>query len=369
MRIAVFYDLPAGGASRTMEEVLKILNRHHEIIIFQDPKVFSWTKNNRFLRDFESIHFQSFKQRRLAKKIDNQKFDICFVSHDRHSQAPWILRFLKTPSVFLCQEPTRAYFEEFLHIDPKLPLLNKIYESINRKIRKQIEISNARFAERVVVNSRYSVESIFRAFGVNATPIHLGIDPKEYFPENISKKNQVVIVGNNEPQKDLPLAVDSVSIIDKKNRPTLVIASPRNSDMRDIVKQAKRKNVKLELLIGLDQSKLRKIYNQSKLTLALAHLEPFGLSVVESLACGTPVIAVNEGGFKETVIDKKTGILVERDPQIIADAISLVLIDKKILSQMGEMGKKDALLRFTWDNTVSKLEKEFYEAKNIRHHS
>lgn len=368
MKIAIFYDLPAGGASRTMEEVSKILSKRHKLTFFHDPKVFSFSKNNRLFQDLESIDFQRHKQQSLARKIDSQNFDICFVSHDRHSQAPWVLRFLKTPTVFLCQEPTRAYFEEFLHIDPQLPFHKRLYESLNRKIRKQIEITNAHFATRVVANSYYSVESIFRAFGISSTPIHLGVDRKEYHPENIVKKNQVVVVGNNEPQKDLPLAVNSVALIDKSIRPTLVIASPRNSDMHEIEKLAKKKQVKLNLLTGLDQNGLRKVYCQSKLTLALARLEPFGLSVIESMACGTPVIAVNEGGFKETVINNKTGLLVERDPQSIADAVTSLLTNTKMISMMGDRGAKYAVSTFTWDNTVKKLEKIFNETKNIRHH-
>lgn len=368
MKIAVFFDLPAGGASRTMEELLKILKTRHEVTVFHDPPLFPFFNKNRLVRDLESTCLQRFKQQKLAKKIDSQKFDLCFVSHDRHSQAPWILRFLKTPTVFLCQEPTRAYFEEFLKIDPNLPLPNKIYETINRKIRKQIEINNANCASRIVANSVYSVESIFRAFGVMSTPVHLGIDSQEYYPEKITKKNQVVVIGNNEPQKDLPLSVLSVALIDKKIRPHLAIVSPRNSSMQPIKTLAKRKKVKLILLTGLIQKDLRKVYSQSKLTLALAHLEPFGLSVIESMACGTPVVAVNEGGFKETVTNNKTGLLVERNPQQIANAISILLTTPNTLKEMGRRGVKNATNIFTWDNTVDKLEKIFYETKNIRHH-
>ncbi|HOX96027.1 MAG TPA: glycosyltransferase family 4 protein [Candidatus Woesebacteria bacterium] len=372
MRIAIFFDLPSGGASRTMEEIIRILGKHHDVSIYHDPKSFPQMPiTPRLFFDLESILFQRWKQKKLAKQIDAQKYDVVFVSHDRHSQSPMILRFLHTPSVFLCQEPTRAYYEEFLRIDPKLPLPNKIYEKLNRYFRKRIEITNANYASKIVANSRYSVESIFRAFGINATPIHLGIDPKEYFQEKTHKKNQVVVVGNNEPQKDLILAVCSVAHVAKKYRPTLIIASPRDSDMTKIIKTAKKLQVKLKIMVGLDQDSLRKIYNQSKLTLALAHLEPFGLSVIESLACGTPVVAVNEGGFKETVIDGKTGVLADRDSQQIAKIIESLILDKKYLFEMGKRGIRDVNKRFTWAITVEKLEKVFHETKtkNRRHHS
>jgi glycosyltransferase involved in cell wall biosynthesis len=346
-----------------MEEVQKLLNKKHKITLFSDPKNSKWTSRNRLFIDLESIILQRIKQRKLAKHIDSKNFDLCFVSHDRHSQAPWILRFLKTPTVFLCQEPTRALFEEFLKIDPSLPLPNRIYEKINRQVRKNIEIVSAKKATVTVANSYFSVESIFRSYGVNAIPVHLGVDPKEYFPKKIAKKNQLLVIGNNEPQKDLKLSIEAVSLVDKKIRPVLVIASPRKNSMKPIVNFAKKKGVDIKLLLSLSQKDLCTVYNQSRVTLALAHLEPFGLSVVESMACGTPVIAVCEGGFRETVTHKKTGLLTERNPQKIADSISMLLSNSELQSEMGKNGVEAVKKFFTWEKTVSKLEKIFYETK------
>jgi len=48
--------------------------------------------------------------------------------------------------------------------------------------------------------------------------------------------------------------------------------------------------------------------------------EPFGMVMVEALACGTPVIAFPEGAARELVVDGKTGFLVD-DERAMADAI------------------------------------------------
>jgi len=367
MKIAVYYDVPEGGASRTMEEELKILSQRHQIKIFHNTSAnFTFIKPTRFFQDLDSIVIQSFKQRQQAEEIDRGGFDIVYVSHDRHSQAPWILRYLKTPSVFLCQEPTRAYFEEFLKIDKNLPRLNRIYESINRYFRKKIEIYNACHATAIVSNSIYSTESIFRAYGLSSIPVYLGIDKQEYFPEQIVKKNQLLIVGNNEPQKNLSFAIEIVSKINRKIRPKLVVASPRSSEMSSLKKLAKRLKVKIEILVGLGQVELRRVYNEAKLTLAVAYLEPFGLSVIESLACGTPVLAVSEAGFRETVSQGKTGFLVERDSRKIAQTVEGLLLDKEKLRTMSKLGNWEVNRRFTWQKTVDKLEKILYE--NCNHH-
>jgi glycosyltransferase involved in cell wall biosynthesis len=54
---------------------------------------------------------------------------------------------------------------------------------------------------------------------------------------------------------------------------------------------------------------LVKLYKGAKGFLALSQDEDFGITPVESMLCGTPVIAFNGGGYKETVVDGKTGIL------------------------------------------------------------
>jgi glycosyltransferase involved in cell wall biosynthesis len=229
-------------------------------------------------------------------------------------------------------------------------------------IRRTIEVRNAGFANRIIANSIYSTESILRAYGLVSTPIYCGIDKLEFFPDSKLKKNQVLVIGNHEPQKALPFVIEVISRIDKNTRPNLVIVSPRDTDSTELRKIARKLKVELELRVGIPQAELRKIYSQSKITLALAYLEPFGLSVIESLACGVPVVAVKEGGFKETVIHEKTGLLIERNSTKIAEAVQTLLLDKKKLAAMGEAGVKVTTSDFSWDQTVKQFENIFYES-------
>lgn len=360
MKVAVYFGLPYGGAYRSTEEICKRLASNHQVSFFEN-KSSLYYKKNRLLSDLNSLVLERVKQKQLAKKIDSEDFDLVFVTHDEHLQAPWVLRYLKTKTVFLCQEPTRAFFEKFLDINPNLPLINRFYEKINRFFRKRTEIKNAQFATKIIANSNYSVESIFRAYGVTATPIYLGIDSKQFYPQRVKRQNQVLIVGNDEPQKGLRYAIDSLSLIPNKIRPILLIASPRSVISSDLVNYSKNKQVKIKNVSNLSPEKLCSIYNQSKITLATAFLEPFGLSVIESMACGTPVVAVCEGGFRETITNKKTGLLSKRDPQKIAEAISLLLSDKILYKKITHQGIIRASKYFSWDKTVNEFEKVLHE--------
>lgn len=79
------------------------------------------------------------------------------------------------------------------------------------------------------------------------------------------------------------------------------------------VEAAKKYHFPLKIVGGgsVSDEELTKLYSRAKAFLALSKDEDFGITPVEAMACGTPVIAFNGGGYKETVIDGKTGVLFD----------------------------------------------------------
>jgi glycosyltransferase involved in cell wall biosynthesis len=78
-------------------------------------------------------------------------------------------------------------------------------------------------------------------------------------------------------------------------------------------------------------------------------VQDFGITPVEVMACGTPVIALNGGGAKETVIDGKTGVLYDEDtPQSIIKGIEKfesIEFDTKILRKHAEKFSRARFLK------------------------
>jgi len=64
----------------------------------------------------------------------------------------------------------------------------------------------------------------------------------------------------------------------------------------------------IEVLGGVEEKDLPRLYTHAKATIQTGFKEDFGLVPVESMACGTPVICVDEGGFKETVHSPTLGV-------------------------------------------------------------
>ncbi|MBI4999490.1 hypothetical protein HZB97_01820, partial [Candidatus Gottesmanbacteria bacterium] len=148
MKIAVFYNLPEGGAKRTAEEQIKRLRKKHEVDVFKSvgspPRGWSRLKT-----DF----FKFWKLRKthqmLALKIDKGGYDVTLVHPCCFTQAPYLLRYLKTPKVYFCQEPLRICYEYNLHFKEKVGNLKKIYEELTRRLLKKIDFENTRSATSV----------------------------------------------------------------------------------------------------------------------------------------------------------------------------------------------------------------------------
>lgn len=93
------------------------------------------------------------------------------------------------------------------------------------------------------------------------------------------------------------------------------------SDVESRIKKQGEGNV--ELLGRVNEKRLYELYAKAKGFIALARDEDFGMTVVEAQAAGTPVIAFNGGGFKESVIDGVTGILIDdTDEKTLKSAIN-----------------------------------------------
>lgn len=78
------------------------------------------------------------------------------------------------------------------------------------------------------------------------------------------------------------------------------------------------------------------LYSSSDAFLFLSRYEGFGLTFMESMAAGTPVIGTPVGGFPDLVTDGKEGVLVERDPKDVAQAIDKLADDLSFVENMSE---------------------------------
>ena len=166
-----------------------------------------------------------------------------------------------------------------------------------------------------------------RMYGINSHVSYLGVDPEMFKPLDVTEENFILSVGTLTPEKGHGFLVDSLALMDPEIRPKLVVVSNSSYPPWKVYlkKHAAESGVDMEILSLISDDELAVLYNKAEVVVYSPYLEPFGLVPVESMACGTPVVAVKEGGVRETVIHNKTGLLIDRDEEIFAEAVAKLL--------------------------------------------
>lgn len=398
MRIAVYHDLPRGGAYYMVAEYAKRLSTQHEVMLFwicnptvaqHYPPITGVSATRRY--DFcltpppRSLHGSPWTpidllrldllNRRIARDIDASSPDVVLAFASRHTQAPLVLRHLRTPSVYFCTEPLRIEYEPDTHPLRKARLRHVVRTAITFPFRRLLRDTEHRIVSRqptICTHSIYTQSHIRKIYGKRADLCHYGIDTNIYRPQNVPPQNMVLSVGAIAWIKGHEDAIRAISQVPSHIRPSLVVAGQvgTRSEVHHLTKLAQSNAVELNLLVdSVSLQQLLELYSAARLLLCLPYREPFGLTPLESMACGTPVVAVNEGGLRETVLDGQTGYLAPRDYSEIARLISKVLTGTEQRHMLGSAGRSYVAATWTWQRAVDEITHYLMEAANKAPHA
>ncbi len=155
------------------------------------------------------------------------------------------------------------------------------------------------------------------------------------------------------PPKRVDIIIDAFLQMPEEN---LIFTYGKNDPMREeILKKVKwKKNI--QAIESPDDEDLIELIQWAITTIYIPIDEDFGMSPVESMACGTALIGANEGWLKETIIQNKTGKLIE-----IWDSKSWIANLKKVIQntpkESWEAMKNDCITR-AWDFSLDAFEKK-----------
>ena len=92
--------------------------------------------------------------------------------------------------------------------------------------------------------------------------------------------------------------------------------------------------------------------------------EHFGIAPIEAMSCGKPVVAFSKGGPKETILNEKTGYILEDNITLWEEKIINLLEDEERRKNMGIMARERVVNNFSWNIFTNKLEKCLKELSN-----
>jgi glycosyltransferase involved in cell wall biosynthesis len=106
----------------------------------------------------------------------------------------------------------------------------------------------------------------------------------------------------------------------------------------------------------IEPSELPFFYSACDVFVVPSVLEAFGLATVEATACGKPVIGTDVGGIPDTITDGLNGFLVKpRDPEVLAEKISVLLKDSGLRERMGKASREIADKRFNIEERTRRI--------------
>jgi len=241
-------------------------------------------------------------------------------------------------------------------------------------------------ADKIIAECPQDAEDLINLYNANPARMDIipcGFNPKELDPVNkrtaraklnIEPEAHVILsVGRIVPRKGVDNIITSLKYLKNKvsNLKLIIVGGdadeahgPSASEMKRLRNLASKHRVSdlIEFAGPKQPLELKYYYSAADIFISTPWYEPFGITPLESMACGTPVIGSDVGGIKYTVKDGETGFLVPpKKPLHLARKVAMLLNNKMLLHQMRYNSLKRVNSLFTWEQVAQDMKSAYFD--------
>ncbi len=233
-------------------------------------------------------------------------------------------------------------------------------------------------ATRIIAYSPHERDSMVRLYGADPGKILLipcGVDLQMFRPLDqhtvrdrlgLDGEKVLLFVGRIEPLKGLELLIHATAQMDT-SQPlrVLVVGGGLEHDseverMRGLARRLEISEI-VDFIGRVDHEELPVYYNAADVCVVPSFYESFGLAALESMACGTPVVATRVGGLSTIVQHGHTGYLKSwRCPEAFAGSLEMIISNRRLQQSMGHAARRRAE-GMSWDAVAARVA-EVYES-------
>lgn len=252
----------------------------------------------------------------VFRHMDLHDFDVVVVSH--HAFATQAVFATDAPVIAYVHSPARWAWEPSMRAQEAGGPAGAAALAVLGRIAKKGESAAAPKLRRIVANSTAVAQRITEWWNRDSTVVHPPVDTDGFTPDpSVEREDFFLLAGRLVPYK----------------RPDLAIAAATKAGVRLIVAGDGRSMKQCQDLAGPNVTFLGRVPHDELLSLhrraralLMPGIEDFGIVPVESMATGTPVIALGAGGALDSVVPGSTGVLVPvgSDPEIIDGFVSAI---------------------------------------------
>jgi D-inositol-3-phosphate glycosyltransferase len=247
--------------------------------------------------------------------------------------------------------------------------------------RMEIEDRLVKEADLVIAECPQDRSDLLTLYGADPRRVAVvpcGFDPSEFRPEHrlaarrrlgLDARERVVLqLGRVVPRKGIDTVVRAIGSLARRGvfARLLVVggdserpdpeSTPEIARLSGIARQ-ERVEDRVVFTGRRGREALRWYYAAADVFVTTPWYEPFGITPLEAMACGTPVIGTRVGGIQYTVVDGQTGFLVPpRDHEAVAERARLLLGNATLRRRLGRQGIARVRAWFTWAHVARSLE-------------
>jgi glycosyltransferase involved in cell wall biosynthesis len=309
MRTAVVHDWLNGmrGGEKVLEAILPLVPDPTIFTLFHVPSSVS-PDIERYPIRASFLNRLPFARRRYrqylplfpraVESFDLSGFDL--VVSSSHCVAKSAIAQGGTPHLCYCHTPVRYAYEQFdVYFPRDRTRLWSLKKTMIDRLRDW-DVATADRPTRYLANSSAVADRIRRHYGRNATVLHPPVDVEFFHGGNASRSDFLLAVGSLVPYKRYEVAIEAARRLD---RPLVIVGKgPEEGRLRALAPPSVR------IVSDVGPEALRELYRTCHAFVQPGE-EDFGISLVEALACGAPVVALGRGGARDSVREGENGFL------------------------------------------------------------
>ena len=307
----------------------------------------------------------------LTQRVDLARHDSLFVISEGLGNL--MAARSPVPTSCICLTPLKVVYDHHTRSRffdgrrrPHYKTAFRLYESADRRLwRNYVRVfTNSGEVRRRVLDARLVDES-------RVEVLHHGVDADRWRPDG-RREPFFLVAGRIMWQKNIEIAVDAWKLFKphaRDNQMRLVIAGTVDAKSRpyfEMLKVRAGHRSDIEFVLDPTDAGMLDLYQRARAVIFTPASEDWGLVPLEAMACGKPVIAVDRGGPRETVVDGMTGYLRPDEPAAFARSIhELALMADEDLDAMAARARARAL-DFPWSGFVERIDEHTDELAALR---
>ena len=244
------------------------------------------------------------------------------------------------------------------------------------ELRIEMERALARNCHHIIASTKKEKEDIVLHYGtspqrISVIPCGVNLELFQPVDKGIARQQVgfvddkiVLFVGRVEPLKGIEQLLKAIPYLPNIQGLRLVLIGGDEHSQYEIERlQELSRNLHIQDLVtflGLvKQEELPYFYSAADVCVVPSYYESFGLVALESLACGTPVVATDVGDLRNVIRQGRTGyVVIDNTPHRLADKIAL-LLSRPSPDTKAALSIRASVRRFSWLNIAETIIKEF----------